>query len=196
VTLGAVLNAIREQSAFYFSWNFRGDFLLARNAAYRLIEASVLPEDTLRAFEDEVKPGSSLALDDLAGFMANLNPLQTDRLVSTSHLMEPLLDLELRNVRLYGTLQPDQRASLSTPEGLRFEDLSAEQRRTVVSHACLRHPWLDRSDLSSAVLRSMPRKLSTGDDAVSLIVEYHFPDSPSDRDILFTAPLQMRLGPH
>jgi hypothetical protein len=78
-------------------------------------------------------------------------------------------------------------------EALPLNELPVNQRHSYERVARNSHPWLESPDLSRAVLRTIPRKLSTGEDGISFIVEYHCPDSPNDRDVLFTSPLTITI---
>jgi len=193
VTLESVLTEIRRQIGFYFSWSFGGDFLVASNAAYRLEEASTLPDGTLDTWREKLQPGSSFTLDELVSLITSLNGPQIDHLLETFPVLMDLQNISIYDLQLYGMLQPVQRAELANKEGLRFEKLDQEQKDAIVSYAQSKRPWLATYDFQNTVLRSIPRHLSTGEAGISLVVEYNLPQCPSDRDIVFTAPLQITV---
>ncbi|GEM_PF-6307457 len=45
------------------------------------------------------------------------------------------------------------------------------------------------ASLSAGVIRGLPETLPSGEEGFSLFIEYRFPDSPEERDRIFTVPL-------
>ena len=86
-----------------------------------------------------------------------------------------------------------QREALTSARGLSLRALGTELQKEFLSNAKATRPWLEAGDLSSATVRMIPRRFATGEEGVSLILDYHFPDSPRDRDIAFTSPLQVTV---
>jgi len=190
-TLGALLNAIRRERGGAWSWNFYGNYLVAEDPQYLATEASMLPPDALSEWEQALRPGNTLSLDDLASRLAALNTLQVQYLEETFLAAQ---EIPIYGIHFYSSIRADQREQLTDEEGLPFSDLSPDQQREVLATAGRFRPWLASTDLANTILRSLPRKLSTGQAGLSLIFEYHFPDSPSDRDVLFTSPFQITMS--
>lgn len=189
-TLGAALEDLRTRRGGMFTWNFRGNYLVARDLDYRVLQASRLPPSTRARWEGSLSSGP-IAIDELASLLGELNEVQVQAIVDEFPVLR---DVPLYGIQAYGTLRNDQRSRLTPPaDGLPFSDLSDAQAESVGRFARQTHPWLTSSDLSHAVLRGIPRKLSTGEDAFSFIIEYHFPDAPNDRDILFTSPFSITI---
>ena len=99
------------------------------------------------------------------------------------------------DLELYAGISFEQRPYLTSPAGLEIARLTPRQRAEVLAQAQRLRPWLTEADLSNTILRTLPRRFASGDEGISFIVEYHFPDSPRDRDTVFTLPLQIRLIP-
>jgi len=190
-TLGALLNAIRRERGGAWSWNFYGNYLVAGDPQYLATEASMLPPDALSQWEQTLCPGNTLSLDDLASRLAALNTLQVQYLEETFPAAQ---EIPIYGMHFYGRLRAHQREKLTDEEALPFSDLSPGQQREVLATARRSRPWLAPTDLANTILRSIPRKLSTGQEGFSLIFEYHFPDSPHDRDVLFTSPFQITMS--
>ena len=53
------------------------------------------------------------------------------------------------------------------------------------------HPWFTPADLEAALLHIVPCTLAVGSKGISPWIEYHHPDSPRDRDLVFTLPLEI-----
>jgi len=190
-TLGAALSEIRSQRAGMFWWNFCGQYLVAGDAEYWLIEASDVSQETLEHWQHVLRPGGSFTLDEVAAMLAELNELQLNFLVDR---LTGLHELPIYSLRLYGCLDSEQREEAQSAEGLRLSRLSADEQDSVLRFARNARPWLERADLENAVLRLVPRRLSTGKAGKSLVAEYRLPDSSQDRDILFTCPLSYTVG--
>lgn len=189
-TLGALLNDIRRERGGSWSWNFYGNYLVAGDPQYLATEASMLTPDALSDWEQALSPGNTLSLDDLASRLAALNTLQVQYLEETFPAAQ---EIPIYGIQYYGRLRADQREQLTAEEGLPFSHLTPDQRREVLAEALRSRPWLAPTDLTNTILRSVPRKLSTGQAGLSLVFEYHLGDSPNDRDVLFTSPLQITM---
>ena len=192
-TLGSILKDMRRQRGGLLSWNFYGEYLVVTDAEHRLIEAFSLPQDFLDEWGKRLEKGGSFSVDQFASFLADLNGPQLHALYVAFASDQSLLSLPLRGLRLYGLLDEADRQRLREQEPLPLSELPVDQRHSYERAARNSHPWLESPDLSRAVLRTLPRKLSTGEDGISFIVEYHFPDSPNDRDVLFTSPLTITI---
>jgi len=187
----ALLNAMRKQRGGLLTWAFRGGCLVVSDAEYRLADASVVSQETLDRLGEVFRSGQSASLDAFAGLVAPLNELQMTALTAA---LPSAGELPLESIACYGRLSEDQRARLRADGGIPLNEFSAQQQRYVLRVAQRHRPWIQLSDLRSSVLRASPRRLSTGADGVSFIVDHTFADSLHDRDILFTLPLQIPAG--
>jgi len=188
-TIGGALEVLRAQRGGMLTWGFRGNYLIVRDVDYRIVHASRLSPDVLAEWHDLLR-SSPLRIDDLATRLAALNEFQV---LAIAQLFPQLDSLPLSALQAYGDLGRDQRSLLRSAEGLAFTDLSTAQTKSFAIFARRTHPWLTTEDLSSAVLRTVPRRLSTGQEGMSLVIEYDFPDAPDDRDVVFTAPLLINI---
>ena len=192
-TLADLLDDIRRHRGGAWSWRFHGDQLIATDAEYRLLEASRLPDDIISQCRDVLRPGTSTPLDDLASLLAPLNSAQIGALIDA---LPDIDQFPLYGLRLYGSFDSEQRDGLNHPRGLPFHHLRPHQQRLVFDIARRSRPWLHLTAMQQAVMRALPRTLSTGEPALSLVIEYHFPRSPTDRDIIFTCPLAIFILPN
>ena len=132
--------------------------------------------------------GQPVPLDDLAGRMSHLNTLQWEALNQAL----PQLALALNwDLRLYGLLTPHQRAACATDHGLPLAGLSPAVQLAALRFSRRTHPWFTPADLKAALLRIVPCTLAVGSKGISFWIEYHHPDSPRDRDLIFTLPLEL-----
>jgi hypothetical protein len=191
-TLGRLLSRIRQQRPGW-SWQFHRDCLVAKDLEYRMIEASLLPDDVLAECEKILRPGSVTSIDALASLIARLNVAQIQRLYHAFPRIPGVDDVHA--LRLYGLLEGHQRAELAAGRSVPIRDLGTEARGVLLSTAQRSRPWVEADSLANTILGTIPRRLATGEDAFSFVIEYHFPDSPNDRDIVFTAPLSITVPP-
>ena len=195
VRLGDLLADIREQRSGAFSWDFRGPMLLCRDAEYRFLQAGVLSEQIRQRWLRWAREGELVPLDRFASALSELNPAQMETLALSMRQLESL-HLPLDGLRLYGLLG-DRLGRLSDAAGLSSAELTPEEQRSLQRIAHRSHPWVDQFDLEGAVLRTLPRKLSTGEDGITFIVEYPQSALGNDRDVVFTAPLKVSVAaPH
>jgi len=194
VTLGTLLEGLRRGDPAWL-WRFYGRYLTVRYLYYRGLEAGQIPEDLLAELAAKLRPGASFSLEEGAALMAGLNMWQIERLTDK---------LELYNTPLYhwhtygliqGALGTDerQREALRSAGGLPVTALGTELQKEILGGAKGRRPWLEWGDFSSTTLRIIPRRFSTGEEGLSLILDYHLPDSPRDREIFFTSPFQVTV---
>jgi hypothetical protein len=204
VTLAGLLNAIRASVDQRWWWNFYGEYLVARDPRCLVKEAEVLPEEMLSMLREKLRPGGSVQLGELADILAGLNIRQLDRLSRRSELavftdevhedsFPQLVWLPLHEIRQYGLLDSRQREKLVAPQGVRLSELRADQQWVLQGRAQRERPWVELKDLRNAAFRAIPHRLSTGEEAISFVIEYHLPDYPNDRDVLFTSPLEIHL---
>jgi hypothetical protein len=191
-TLGALLNGIRGRRGGGWTWNFYGRYLVARDGEYRLLEASVLPPGLIEELKDKLRPGSSISLEELARLTSGLNERQ---IVLASRHVPQLGFLPAHEARFYGQLTSDERAKLGEPGGLSVAELPRDWRYMYLERARRSRPWLGPEDMANATVRGIRRTLSSGGEGISMVIEYHFPDSPADRDVVFTSPLEVRVPP-
>lgn len=191
-TVGSLLSSIRAGRRGGWTWSFQGEFLVALDANYELVEGAQVPEATSAALRAKCASSPTLPLSELASLVRGLNLMQLDQLVRESSQLEEALTSD---IGIYAELVPEQQPALSSPEGLSFLGLTPPQRAEILRIAQRLRPWLTEADLSNTLLRTLPRRLATGEEGVSLIIEYHFLDSPNDRDVVFTLPLQIPLRP-
>ena len=103
-----------------------------------------------------------------------------------------LEDASLGELALYGRLAPGQRQALERGETVAVSALAPAERRAVLRRARVVRPWFTQQDLAPATLRLLPLVLCTEEEGVALLLEYHRPESPRDRDVLFVAPRTFR----
>lgn len=189
--IGAALEVMRAQRGGTLTWSFRGNYLILQDVDYRVVQASRLPADVLAEWRDLLH-SSPLHVDALATRLAALGELQVTAIAQEF----PQLDsLPLHALQAYGGLRGTQRSLLRSAEGVAFADLNAaQQTKPFLVFAHRTHPWLTTEDLSTAILRAVPRRLSTGEEGMSLIIEYHFRDAPGDRDVVFTTPFLISVA--
>jgi len=130
-----------------------------------------------------------ISLEDFAALAASLNTRQIARL---TRQLKGVRDVPLYYLRLYGSLTRGQREALLEGETLALSGLSPEQRRLTLRQAQITHPWFSEADLAHATLRVLHQTLCTEEPGIALILEYHRPESPRDRDICFSFPLHYR----
>lgn len=189
-TLRDLLDEVRRQRSTSFSWNFYGVYLVATDADYRFIEAAAMSDDTLSNWKQTLRPGTTHSLDDFASRLAGLNTAQLQALCEAFPVTS---DMPIWALRFYGVTTQGHPDQLRQRQPLPFGALATRQKREVTRLARATRPWLQSTDLTDTVLRTIPRRLSTGEDAISFVVEYHFPDSPNDRDVVFTSALQITV---
>ena len=194
VTLGALLGALRSGDPAW-AWRFYGRYLTVRHTDYPTIEARRIPDDLRAELTAKLRPGARLSLDEAAALLSRLSFVQVCELQDQLGLSWG--DTPLWQWRQYGlvneTVDEKQRQALTSSRGLPLTALGTELQKELLREAQARRPWVESGDLSSAAIRMIPRTFSTGEEGVSLIVEYHFPDSPRDRDIFFTSSLQVTV---
>jgi hypothetical protein len=197
-SLGGILSYIRRQRGGLFSWNFHGQYLVAVDAEQRLVDGSQLPSSVRAEWEERLKSGGSFSLGDFARRLTGLNDAQISELCSAPGLAGDiqlqLLNLPLFALKPYGMLTAEEQSLLAGSEGLPVASLSRDQRFYYERVAQRSHPWVESGALENAVLRTLPRRLSTEEEGISFILEYRFAGSPNDREVLFTCPLQITLG--
>jgi len=195
LTLAELLGRLQGQLGPRLSWRLYGANLVLRNPRYRVQEAYVLPELLLRDWQDALQPGETITLEDLSALLARTNRLQLATL--RTHLGDRLaaLSAPLSVLGIYGRLDDAQRPLLYDPAGLTLAGLGEDEIAAVWLIASRTRTWVRKSDLAHTVLKAAPRKLATGEQGISLIAEYHFPDAPDDRDVLFTSPLRFTVPP-
>ncbi|MFB3881945.1 MAG: hypothetical protein ACE149_11825 [Armatimonadota bacterium] len=194
VSLGDVLHDMRGQVGFYLSWELRGDVLVVANAGYQFFDQCILPESLLATWRGMLSPGSLTTIAELSDHVAAASGPQLEQLVAAFPLLRQL-GFDVHTLRVYGMLSPAQKDDASRPPGLRFSVLSAEQQRVITRYARSTRPWVEPADFTGAVIRVLPRRLSTGEEGISLVIDYGFAQSPSDRDAVFTAPVVIHLPP-
>jgi hypothetical protein len=194
MTLGDLLGKIRLCLPTSFSWDFYGQYLVATDETYRLVQAGMLPPEVRATWEQWVRSGATLSLEQLAAAVSGLSELQLDQLV-TAFTESDASMLPLANLRLYGLLTAAQRARLREADGLPLAELPAEQQRAYVRYTQGWAPWVQASDLSGAILRAVPVTLPGGVPGLSLVLEYHFPDLPGARYVAFAQPLTITIPP-
>lgn len=170
-----------------FTWNFHGRYLVAKHLRYRSIAAGGLSEAELAEWRELLKPGSKVSLDELTAHVADLNWLQIDALMSE---IPAALEMPLYKLRDYSRFDAEQRGKLAEGGAVQFAELSPQQRRIVVRTGRNGRPWLEASDFEGTVVQGMPRELSSGQEALSLVFQYHLAESPQDRDVI-TLPFEM-----
>ncbi len=191
-TLGEILRWLRQARDGCVTWRFRGDHLVIRDVELDYLSAGRLPEQLARQWEELNAAGKQVALDDLASLLAATNMAQIEALASgPSAIHRVYLALQLR---AYGLLDAEQRAQLGRPDGLPCSELRQDQRPAVLRAVRGDHLWVTAADLDGAVLRTIPRTLSSGEEGISFIVEIERPGGGVDRLGLFAFPLQVQLG--
>jgi len=190
--LGAWLREIRRVRRGTWTWNFYGRYMVATYAGYRMPEARTLPGELIEELKDKLSPGSSMSLDEFARLMGKLT--ETQFVVASRQV--PQLDLlAAHEARFYGQLTSDQRDRLGEPGGISFGELPRDWQYIHLERARRSRPWLGPEDMANATVRSISRTLSSGAEGISVVIEYHLPDSPADRDVVFTSPLEVRVPP-
>jgi hypothetical protein len=190
IVLSAALEEVRQRRRGLWWWRFRGDYLLAGDGSYRFMVAGQLSEPTEARWRKMLRPRNTVSLEELASTVAELNMPQVNALFGEFAVLE---QFPLDCLRLYGLLEAGQRALLLKGGDVRVGQVGVEQQRAVLQFAQQARPWLEREDLAEAVLRAEERSLSTGEPGLSLIVDYHLPMLPDDRDIIFTMPLTITV---
>jgi len=194
VTLGTLLGGLRRGDPAW-QWRFYGRYLTLRYLYYPGLEAGQIPEDLLAELAAKLRPGARLSLEEAAGLMAGLNMWQIEKLTEKLELY----NTPLYHWHTYGLIQAAlgsderQREALTSARGLPVSALPTELQKEILGGGKGRRPWLEWGDFSSTTLRIIPRRFATGEEGVSLILDYHFPDSPRDREIFFTSPLQVTV---
>jgi len=189
MTLKDALAALRTARRRLWWWQVSEGWLVASDAGAEVVVWSDLPDGVLEEWRARVKGAQPVPLEDLARLAAALNPLQLDRLASE---LQELQQVPLDYLRLYGTLTDEQRAALLRGEVIELSSLGAEQRRVALRRARPTHPWFTEPDLDHATLRLARQTLCTEVLGVTLFLEYHRPESPRDRDVVFVMPLEFR----
>jgi hypothetical protein len=189
--LGDVLREIRRHRGGAFWWRFLGEYLVTGDANLRYIEAAAIAEELLADWAVKLSPGGSFSVDEIASLTASLNVAQLAAVMDRS---EGLQNLPVYTLPLYGALSETQRAQLAGKAPLAFTNMSEDQRSQMIRFAQVSRPWTTPSDYRDATIRVIRRELSGGRPGVSVVVDYHFRDAPSDRDVLFTCPLQYTVG--
>jgi hypothetical protein len=170
------------------SWTFRGEMLVFRMANYRQVEQGSVSDDVLADWCTLLQPGAVVTIDDLARLAAELGAGEAWTLLT--RLGIPTLGLPLDRLGLYGRLTESQKEQLASPEGLPLSRVERDMQVLVWYHSLPKRPWLKLSDLSRTVLRSVPRRFSTGQAAVTVVAEYNFPHAPEDRQVILTCLLR------
>ncbi len=192
-SLAAVLERMCQWMGSDWHWDLQGEILIAGSGSEWCWQPARVPEDTAVEWHERLHPGSTQPLEELATFLGQLDirELKTLRNTDLTLVYLPLVEL-----RIYGLFDPEQRSLMARAQGLPFRELSSNQQRMLVLVARETHPWVEISDLAHVVLNTVQHRLSTGDEGISLIINYHFPDAPLDRDVIFTAPLQITIPTH
>ncbi len=190
-SLGDGLDAVHRALGGRLWWRFRGDMLVIRALEYRMIEEAAVDESVIQEWMALLRPGRTVTLDELASHAARLTSYQAIALGSAVNLQRARLSII--GLSIWGRLSDNQRLQLYAPEGLPISVLDSDIQGYLWNRAYLRRPWLTMADLSETVLRAIPRQLATGEEAVTIVVEYHLRDAPDARQVLFTLPLQRDL---
>jgi hypothetical protein len=189
-TVGDILEEIRRQRSTALSWNFHGIYLVANDAEYRFIEAARLSDEALAEWKQALSPGATHSLDD---FASRLTPLNSAQVQALCEALPATFEMPIWALHVYAVATEGHRDQLRRQQPVPFGALTSRQQREVLRCARSTRPWLQSSDLSHTLLRTTPRAISTGEEGISFIIEYHFPDSPNDRDVVFTSPLQLTV---
>ena len=191
VKLGELLTEIREERQGLWWWELQGDYLIAKDEQYTLAEASRLPPGLVDELRQLVGRERAVALEELASTVAGLTELQVQQV---KRELELLRDLPLQSMRPYGILDPRQRLELARGALLPVSDLEPHQQAALLRAARRTHPWFSLDDLATATIRIERRRVVTGGEGISLILDYHLADSRGDRDVLFTLPAVITLA--
>ena len=187
-TVGGVLAALRQRLGGSLTWTYHGQCLAVHDGNFLLTEASAPPAELVGDLQAQCAAGQPVPLEEIAGRMSHLNTLQWEALNQAL----PQLALALNwDLRLYGLLTPHQRAAAATEKGLPLAGLSPAVQLAALRYSKRTHPWFTAADLKAALLRIVPCTLAVGSKGISFWIEYHHPDSPRDRDLIFTLPLEL-----
>jgi hypothetical protein len=157
------------------------------------LAAGRLPDSLARRWDDLCVSGSRVPLEEVASVLGAMNSAQFQTLLERSGPFQ-LHQLSLEQLRPYAVLNPSQREAAGRPEAMPFSELVQHQRLAICRYARLMsRPWITEEELDDAVLRAVPRKLASGEDGMSFMIEYQLPKGSVDQDVFFTAPLQVRL---
>jgi hypothetical protein len=190
-----LLGQIRQHRPATFSWDFYGQYLVGTDESYRVTQAAMLPPEVRAKWEQWVRSGVTLSLDQFAAALSGLNELQLNQMYMAFPESDPIGTGPLANLRLYGRLTDEQRARLSKAGGLPLAELPAEQQDAYARYTRGWVPWAQAGDLDGAVLRAVPVTLPGGVPGLSLVLEYHFPDLPGARYVAFAQPLTITIPP-
>jgi len=192
VTLGTLLAGLRRGHPAW-TWRFYGRYLTVRHTDYANIEDCRIPDDLLAKLAAKLRPGASLSLEEAAALVAGLNTWQIGTLQEKLELYNTPLWLWRQYGLVNEAVDEKQREALTSARGLPVTELGTELQKEILGGAKTRRPWLEWGDFSSTTLRMIPRTFATGEEGISLILDYHFPDSPRDRDVLLTSSLQVTV---
>lgn len=195
LTLREALEAVRHHRRELFSWGFLGDYLVATDAGYREIEASMLPPNLLEEWRERLAADEAVPVETLASWLADLNLLQVRRLRREFATHGPFSMLPLEGLRLYGLLDDSQRRRAAADKGLPFRELDPDQKLEWAHYLRECRPWSAAADLGNALIRAEPRMLATGEHGLSLTIEFNFAGAPDDRHVMYNLPLELSLAP-
>jgi len=188
-SLGEALEWLRAARHGAWSWRVTDGWLVARDEMADLLLWADPPEAVVEEWRARCERARAASLDDLADLAATLNPLQLHGLAAR---VPGLRQIATDYLWLYGALTREQRQALLRGETVAIAGLAPQQQRMAWRHARSTHPWFALADLGKAVLRLAHQTLSTEEPGLSLVLEYHRPESPQDRDIIFTMPEEFR----
>lgn len=191
--LGDVLQDARSTLGPNWAWRFRGRYLLVYNVDYLLARAAMIPDELLADWEELLQPDSTIPLENLARLAARTSRVQLTTLRASLPNLLRDLRVPLARLAIYGRLTEEQRQMLSRAEGLPVSQLRPDTTAELWYIARRSRRWLEECDLENAVLRAHRQRLSTGEQGISLVCDYHLDWAPDDRDVLFTAPLRVHL---